>query len=60
MSEHMAKKYGLTAVTEGKDTFMQGKVFGIDIRIVNGKHNNRNYRKVLCHDDSILFDPSKG
>jgi hypothetical protein len=49
MVARMTDKYKLTT-GKTKDNTREGKVYGMNIMIVNGKHNNKHFRKVMTGD----------
>ena len=49
MVARMTDKYKLTS-GKTKDNTREGTVYGLRIMIVNGKHNNKHFRKVLTGD----------
>ena len=55
MVERMTTKYKLIHDSKSKDNIFCGMVSGINITIINGKHNNRSCRKVLTDNGRIIL-----
>jgi hypothetical protein len=54
MTARMTEKYKLVS-GKSKDNTREGKVYGMSITIVNGKHNNKHFRKVMTADGKTVI-----
>lgn len=55
MMQRMTEKHKLTGTKDSKENAVTGTAHGVAIKIVDGKHNDRNYRRVFTADGKTLL-----